>query len=176
MWSDPDDIAGWALSPRGAGFLFGYMATNEVRTNALFNPPTTVWFGSSLPCIQYRVRANECVQGGLLTYLISFQFVHNNGIELVCRAHQLVMEVLTGHFSLKYVVSWIFYCVAGVQVPLPWEKSRHRVVGAELLLSMWWAMHCIPYYNTYIHTYIHLLSNCVRPSFSTCPTLIEPIP
>ena len=30
VWSDPDDIAGWALSPRGAGFLFGYMATNEV--------------------------------------------------------------------------------------------------------------------------------------------------
>ncbi len=62
MWSDPDDIAGWALSPRGAGFLFGYMATNEVRTNALFYPPTTVWFGSSLPCIQYRVCANECVR------------------------------------------------------------------------------------------------------------------
>lgn len=23
LWSDPDDISGWALSPRGAGFLFG---------------------------------------------------------------------------------------------------------------------------------------------------------
>ena len=23
MWSDPDDITGWAMSPRGAGFLFG---------------------------------------------------------------------------------------------------------------------------------------------------------
>jgi len=23
LWSDPDDIKGWALSPRGAGFLFG---------------------------------------------------------------------------------------------------------------------------------------------------------
>ncbi|KAF8226947.1 phsophatase-2a [Tricholoma matsutake] len=23
LWSDPDDIAGWGLSPRGAGFLFG---------------------------------------------------------------------------------------------------------------------------------------------------------
>jgi diadenosine tetraphosphatase ApaH/serine/threonine PP2A family protein phosphatase len=30
MWSDPEDIAGWAVSPRGAGYLFGYMATNEV--------------------------------------------------------------------------------------------------------------------------------------------------
>ncbi|TLS28768.1 hypothetical protein PpBr36_01043 [Pyricularia pennisetigena] len=29
LWSDPDDIAGWGLSPRGAGFLFGPDATKE---------------------------------------------------------------------------------------------------------------------------------------------------
>lgn len=23
MWSDPEDITGWGLSPRGAGYLFG---------------------------------------------------------------------------------------------------------------------------------------------------------
>jgi diadenosine tetraphosphatase ApaH/serine/threonine PP2A family protein phosphatase len=32
MWSDPEDISGWGVSPRGAGFLFGYDATNEVRS------------------------------------------------------------------------------------------------------------------------------------------------
>jgi diadenosine tetraphosphatase ApaH/serine/threonine PP2A family protein phosphatase len=26
VWSDPDDVEGWAMSPRGAGFLFGASA------------------------------------------------------------------------------------------------------------------------------------------------------
>jgi diadenosine tetraphosphatase ApaH/serine/threonine PP2A family protein phosphatase len=30
MWSDPEDISGWAVSPRGAGYLFGSKATKEV--------------------------------------------------------------------------------------------------------------------------------------------------
>jgi len=29
MWADPDDIDGWAQSPRGAGFLFGARVTSE---------------------------------------------------------------------------------------------------------------------------------------------------
>lgn len=37
MWSDPEEIAGWSMSPRGAGFLFGgdivaqFCQTNNVR-------------------------------------------------------------------------------------------------------------------------------------------------
>lgn len=36
LWSDPEDIEGWGLSPRGAGYLFGgdicttFNATNKV--------------------------------------------------------------------------------------------------------------------------------------------------
>ena len=30
MWSDPDDVENWAVSPRGAGWLFGAAVTNEV--------------------------------------------------------------------------------------------------------------------------------------------------
>ena len=29
MWSDPEDIETWAMSPRGAGWLFGTKVTNE---------------------------------------------------------------------------------------------------------------------------------------------------
>eukprot|EP00981_Chlorochromonas_danica_P014698 scaffold8601_cov180-Ochromonas_danica.AAC.12 len=61
MWSDPDDIAGWAVSPRGAGYLFGHAVTDE--------------------------------------------FVYNNGIELICRAHQLVMEGFKFHFPNKNLVT-----------------------------------------------------------------------
>jgi len=48
LWSDPDDRAGWGISPRGAGYTFGQD--------------------------------------------ISEQFNHQNGLKLVARAHQLVME------------------------------------------------------------------------------------
>ena len=30
MWSDPEDVDNWAVSPRGAGWLFGSKVTDEV--------------------------------------------------------------------------------------------------------------------------------------------------
>ena len=30
MWSDPEEIETWAVSPRGAGWLFGARVTSEV--------------------------------------------------------------------------------------------------------------------------------------------------
>ncbi|KAK8453428.1 hypothetical protein SEVIR_5G281800v4 [Setaria viridis] len=61
MWSDPEEIETWAVSPRGAGWLFGSRVTAE------------------------------------------FNFV--NGIELVCRAHQLVQEGLKYMFQEKGLVT-----------------------------------------------------------------------
>lgn len=50
VWSDPEEIDSWAMSPRGAGWLFGSRVTNEfVHINAL-----------SLIC-----RAHQLVQEGL---------------------------------------------------------------------------------------------------------------
>ncbi|KAK4535024.1 hypothetical protein CDCA_CDCA03G1049 [Cyanidium caldarium] len=48
MWSDPENIEAWAISPRGAGWLFGSRVTRE--------------------------------------------FNDINGLELICRAHQLVQQ------------------------------------------------------------------------------------
>ena len=62
MWSDPEDIDGWGLSPRGAGYLFG----------------------------------GDVVQ----------QFNQTNSIELIARAHQLVMEGYKHMFTDTLVTVW----------------------------------------------------------------------
>lgn len=61
MWSDPEDIEDWAVSQRGAGWLFGSSVT------AKFN--------------------------------------HANGLELVCRAHQLVQEGYKYMFPEKNLIT-----------------------------------------------------------------------
>ena len=62
MWSDPDDIETWAVSPRGAGWLFGAQVTQE--------------------------------------------FNQINGLELICRAHQLVQEGYKYMFNEGLVTVW----------------------------------------------------------------------
>jgi len=62
LWSDPEDIEGWGLSPRGAGYLFG---------------------------------------GDVVA-----QFNRTNGLELIARAHQLVMEGYKNMFSETLVTVW----------------------------------------------------------------------
>jgi len=62
LWSDPDDISGWGMSPRGAGYLFG---ADIVHT-----------------------------------------FNHTNDIELIARAHQLVMEGYKLQFDRQIVTVW----------------------------------------------------------------------
>jgi serine/threonine-protein phosphatase 4 catalytic subunit len=57
MWSDPEDIEGWGLSPRGAGYLFGADVVSK--------------------------------------------FNEINHIDLIARAHQLVMEGYKTMFPTK---------------------------------------------------------------------------
>jgi serine/threonine-protein phosphatase 4 catalytic subunit len=62
LWSDPEDIDGWGVSPRGAGYLFG----------------------------------SEVVM----------HFNKLNNVELICRAHQLVMEGYKYMFNESLVTVW----------------------------------------------------------------------
>lgn len=62
MWSDPEEITGWSVSPRGAGYLFG----------------------------------GDIVE----------KFNRENGIDLICRAHQLVMEGYKSIFNDTLVTVW----------------------------------------------------------------------
>ncbi|RIB29583.1 serine/threonine-protein phosphatase PP-X isozyme 2-like protein [Gigaspora rosea] len=62
LWSDPDDIEGWGISPRGAGYLFG---------------------------------------GDIVA-----QFLQHNNLDLIARAHQLVMEGYKLMFNNTIVTVW----------------------------------------------------------------------
>lgn len=62
LWSDPEEIDGWGLSPRGAGYLFG----GDVCTN----------------------------------------FNKSNGVDVICRAHQLVTEGYKWMFQNQLVTVW----------------------------------------------------------------------
>lgn len=62
LWSDPEDITGWTISNRGAGYLFG----------------------------------QDVVQ----------KFNHSNNVELIARAHQLVMEGYKTIFNDTLVTVW----------------------------------------------------------------------
>jgi len=62
MWSDPENIETWAVSPRGAGWLFGSKVVK--------------------------------------------QFNQINGLELICRSHQLVDEGYKYHFGKGLVTVW----------------------------------------------------------------------
>ncbi|XP_078666672.1 serine/threonine-protein phosphatase 4 catalytic subunit-like [Branchiostoma floridae x Branchiostoma belcheri] len=62
LWSDPEDMQGWGVSPRGAGYLFG----------------------------------SDVVA----------QFNAANDIDMICRAHQLVMEGYKWHFHETVLTVW----------------------------------------------------------------------
>lgn len=65
LWSDPDDRCGWGISPRGAGYTFGQDISEAFSE-------------SPLPLPLQNASTDEVD--------------HNNGLTLVARAHQLVME------------------------------------------------------------------------------------
>ena len=81
MWSDPDDVENWGISPRGAGWLFGGSVTREVR------PPFCFLFCLFIPGIYV-------------------QFNHVNSLSLIARAHQLVQEGYKYMFDEALATVW----------------------------------------------------------------------
>eukprot|EP00105_Crassostrea_gigas_P010142 XP_011425321.2 PREDICTED: serine/threonine-protein phosphatase 4 catalytic subunit [Crassostrea gigas] len=83
LWSDPEDMQGWGVSPRGAGYLFGHD--------------------------------------------VVAQFNAANSIELICRAHQLVMEGYKWHFSETVLTVWSApnYCYRCGNVAAILELDEH---------------------------------------------------
>ena len=80
MWSDPEDIEQWAISPRGAGWLFGRKVVEE------FN------HGNGLELI---ARAHQLVQEGL-----KYQFPERS---LVTRlVHGLLLSMWQRSFDVDF--------------------------------------------------------------------------
>ena len=83
MWSDPEEIDGWGLSPRGAGYLFGGDVVDK--------------------------------------------FNETNGLSLIARAHQLVMEGHKAMFNGKLMTVWSApnYCYRCGNVAAILELDEH---------------------------------------------------
>ena len=79
LWSDPDEIDGWGLSPRGAGFLFG---ADTVK--------------------QFNHRNN----GSLARLRAEVLMTNSGSVSLIARAHQLVMEGFKEMFDSTIVTVW----------------------------------------------------------------------
>jgi serine/threonine-protein phosphatase 6 catalytic subunit len=83
MWSDPEDIENWAVSPRGAGWLFGGSVVKEVSKHILFHFSDFA-YDALPPC----------------------KFNHVNSLNLIARAHQLVQEGFKYMFDKQLVTVW----------------------------------------------------------------------
>lgn len=82
LWSDPEDTHGWGVSPRGAGYLFG----SDVVTQ--FNAANDI---EVIYC---------AIKNGLKINVLKLSF------QMICRAHQLVMEGYKWHFNETVLTVW----------------------------------------------------------------------
>lgn len=48
VWSDPEEVDTWSMSPRGAGWLFGAKVTHEVTKKVIKEKSFNIFFHFSL--------------------------------------------------------------------------------------------------------------------------------
>lgn len=91
VWSDPEDVETWAISPRGAGWLFGAKVTNEVREknklikNVKKNEGHITHYRSILQCL-----INLFDRPATKNISIKYKYcnTHNHSFSFLVYAHQ----------------------------------------------------------------------------------------
>lgn len=91
------DIRTWAVSPRGAGWLFG----GQVALEVVIPVPIFYSISSSHSMPFYSICLPQFSNVGT-----DWQFNHVNNLSLIARAHQLVMEGYKYHFDQNLVTVW----------------------------------------------------------------------
>ncbi|KAJ6892813.1 hypothetical protein NC651_025888 [Populus alba x Populus x berolinensis] len=108
MWSDPEDIETWAVSPRGAGWLFGSRVTSE------FNYINNL----DLVC-----RAHQLVQEGLKYMFQDKGLVTVWSAPNYCYRCGNVASILSFNENMVREGSEVFYRNGGEQ---PYERAQDR--------------------------------------------------
>lgn len=90
VWSDPEEIAGWAVSPRGAGYLFGGSVTQEFmhlnslklicRAHQLVHEGIKYMFDSKLVTVWSA--PNYCYRCGNIASILEFKDAENKEAKL----------------------------------------------------------------------------------------------
>jgi serine/threonine-protein phosphatase 2A catalytic subunit len=126
LWSDPDDRCGWGISPRGAGYTFG-QGTN-------FTIPTFL--------------CNACPSSRnhfLYPADVSDHFNHANGLTLISRAHQLVMEGYNWSHDQSVVTifsapNYCYRCGNQAAIMELDESMKHTLYALLILNCQIWFM------------------------------------
>lgn len=133
MWSDPDDIESWAVSPRGAGWLFGGGVTQE------FNHVNS---------LRLIARAHQLVQEGY-KYMFDDQLVTVWSAPNYCYRCGNMASILTIHENGEKT-----FKVYGAAEENERDKgmqtrrmvSRRNIIATSGLLMRVWRKNTMPYF------------------------------
>lgn len=102
MWSDPEEIESWAVSPRGAGEAWSACNSEPKhcdghcwRARTRHVQAAAPWWGGNIRRLLYHLAPfftpiHMQHTGWLFGGKVATEFNAVNGLELICRAHQLV--------------------------------------------------------------------------------------